>query len=168
MSVPAVNVFGNAVLDNAVLAVCVSVVGIGGALYVASFFDNGWKDGGTLAVVAFFLIALSSVPMAVRDRRFFLKYWGFGLTGIRSHFPLQFFPARSAGWLNGVGWCFMGILLLHFGWITMGTRNGGAPQEDTSMALRYVSLMVTFAGVLNALSWKYPPTEKPQNLDSSR
>ena len=105
---------------------------------------------------------LASIPTVVRDRRFFVKHWGFGLLGIRRRFPFQFFPARQVEWLNPLGWCFMGMFLLHFFWFVIHSANAQATQQDTSADLRYVSLMATFGGVLSALSRAYPPTEKPQ------
>ena len=131
-------------------------------LYGASFFGYGWDDGGRFVIAACVCCFLASIPTVVRDRRFFVKHWGFGLLGVRRRFPFQFFPARQVEWLNPLGWCFMGMFLLHFFWFVIHSANAQATQQDTSADLRYVSLMATFGGVLSALSRAYPPTEKPQ------
>jgi hypothetical protein len=55
----------------------------------------------------------------------------------------------------------MGILLLHFFWLVIHSASKGAVQRDTSADLRYVSLMVTFVGVIGALAWEYPPQRPP-------
>jgi hypothetical protein len=131
-------------------------------LYGASFFSYGWDEGGRFVIAALVCSFLASIPTVVRDRKFFLKHWGFGLLGVRRRFPFQFFPGRHVEWLNPLGWCFMGILLLHFFWFVMHSPITPAAQADTSADLRYVSLLATFGGVLSALSRAYPPTEKPQ------
>jgi len=60
----------------------------------------------------------------------------------------------------------MAILFFHFFWMMIiNSASHEAAQRDTSADLRYVSLLVTFTGVLGALSWEYPPTEKPQAED---
>jgi hypothetical protein len=88
-------------------------------LYGASFFGYGWDEGGRFVIAALVCSFLASIPTVVRDRRFFAKHWGFGLLGVRRRFPFQFFPGRHVEWLNPLGWCFMGILLLHFFWFVM-------------------------------------------------
>jgi hypothetical protein len=145
-----------------VLLVQVLAAEAGLILYGASFFGYGWDDGGRFAIAAFACSILASIPTMLRDRKFFMRYWGFGLSGIRRHFPFQFFPARQVEWLNPLGWCFMGILLLHFLWYVIHSASALAGQVGTSADLRCVSLMVALGGVLSALSLVYPPTQKPR------
>jgi hypothetical protein len=154
-----------ATLSDAVLLMQLIAAGTGLALYVASFFGYGWDEGGRFLAAASICSFLASIPGVIRDRKFFKRHWGFGLIGIRNHFPFQFFPARRDEWLNPLAWCFMGVLLLHFLWLMMNSVNHEAAQANTSVGLRYVSLMLTFTGVLGALTWEYPPTEKPQGED---
>ena len=150
-------------------ALRMSAVGIGVVFYVASFVGYGWKTsclgygwdtGGNLLIVAFGVVFLTSIPTAIRDRRFFLKYWGFGLTRLRSRFPFQSFPARQDKRLDALAWCFMAALLLHFVWFA-ATSPG--PSQEPIAALRYVSLLVTCSAIVNVLSWDYPPILKPRN-----
>jgi|ERR1700733_8057543 hypothetical protein len=154
------------VLSNAILLMQLFAVGTGLALYAASFSGYGWNEGGQFVMAAFMCGFLGSIPTAIRDRKFFRKHWGFGLLGIRGRFPFQLFPARRDKWLNPLGWCFMAILFFHFFWMmNINSASHEAAQRDTSADLRYVSLLVAFTGVLGALSWEYPPTEKPQAED---
>jgi hypothetical protein len=154
-----------ATLGYAVLLMEAIAAGIGVALYVASFLGYGWEEGGGFLMAAFIFSFVASIPTGIRDRKFFKRYWGFGLLGIRNRFPFQVFPARRDEWLNPLAWCFMGVLLLHFLWLTMNPVDREAAQRNTSADLRYVSLMVIAAGVLGALAWEYPPTEKPHAED---
>jgi len=143
------------------LLIQVLVAEAGLILYGASFFGYGWDDGGSFAMAAFFCGFLVSIPTVIRDRKFFLKYWGFGLLRVRRYFPFQFFPARQIQWLNPLGWSFMGVLVLHFFWLVVRSATTQPAERDTSIDLRYLSLMVTSGGVLGALIRAYPPTEKP-------
>jgi hypothetical protein len=155
-----------ATLGDTVLLMQLIAAGTGLAFYVASFLGYRWDQGGQFVMAAFVCSFLASIPAAIRDHKFFKRYWGFGLTGIRRRFPLQSFPARRDKWLNSLAWCFMGLLLLHFLWLMM--TNSASPEaapRDTSADLRYVSLMAICAGILGALTWEYPPTEKPQDED---
>ena len=149
-------------LSDAVFVTQLLAAEAGLMLYVASFFGYGLEDGIRYLIVAWVVIALSSIPVSIRDRRFFLRHWGFGLMALRFRFPFQFFPARRVAWLDGLAWSLMAILLLHFAWLVLSNSSQSTLQENTQAALRYVSLIVTFSGVLGALSWKYPPTERPQ------
>ena len=150
------------VLMNPILLIQVIAAESGLILYGASFFGYGWNDGGRFVIAAFACSFLASIPTVVRDRKFFMEHWGFGLWGLRRHFPFQFFPARQVEWLNPLGWCFMGILFLHFFWFVIHSASTQGAQADSSADLRYVSLMAAFGGVLGALNRIYPPTEKPQ------
>jgi len=152
-------------LSDAVLLMQLIAAGTGLVLYVASFFGYGWDQGGLFLVAAFMCSFLASIPTVIRDRKFFRTHWGFGFSGIRTRFPFQVFPARRDKWLNPLAWCFMAILLLHFFLLVINSASHQAAQTDTSADLRYVSLMVTFAGALGALAWEYPPTEKPRAED---
>lgn len=153
------------ILSNAVFVIQLIAAETGLILYLASFFGYRLEDGSRFLTIACISIALSSIPATIRDRRFFLKNWGFGLLAIRYRFPFQFFPARRVEWLNQLAWCFTIILLLHFAWLVMSTSSQGILQNDTRAALRYAALIVTFSGILTALSWKYPPTEMPQRAE---
>lgn len=149
------------VLCDAVITIQLGAATVGLTLYVASFMGYGWESGAPFILPAFISIALTSIPTTFRDRRFFLEKWGFGLIGMRQHFPFQFFPARRVEWLNPIGWIFMGVLLLHFAWLVLSAQGEGSPQRGTGADLRYVALMITVGGVLAALGWIYPPTEGP-------
>ena len=149
------------VLRDAVLTIQLAAAAVGATLYVASFFGYEYENGAFLISSAFVILALTSILTALRDRRFFLKNWGFGLMGIRKHFPFQMFPARRIEWLNPISWALMAVLLLHFIWLVMSAPGPGMPETGSVMALRYVSLMITFGGILSALMWRYPPTELP-------
>jgi hypothetical protein len=151
----------SAALNNTVLLIHLLVAVIGVVLYGASSFGYGWEAGGQFVFIGFICSFLASVPALIRDRKFFKKYWGFGLIGMRNRFPFQFFPARRDNWLNPLAWLFMGILFLHFFWLVIDSTTHQAEQANPGTSLRYVSLMVAIAGVLGALIWQYPPTEKP-------
>ena len=150
-------------LNNAVLLIHLLVAVMGVVLYASSFFGYGWETGGEFVFVAFIGSFLASIPALIRDRKFFMEHWGFGFIGIRSRFPFQAFPARRENWLNPLAWCFMAVLLLHFFWLVIHSATDEA--ANSAASLRYVSLMVTFGGVLGALIWGYPPTEKPRAQD---
>ena len=151
-------------LLDAVLTIQLGAAATGLTLYVASFFGYGYESGAPFILPAFVSIALTSILTALRDRRFFLDNWGFGLMGMRQHFPFQFFPARRVEWLNLIGWFFMAVLLFHFVWLVMSAPGPGTPERGTSADLRLVALMIAFGGVLTALGWIYPPTEGPAQL----
>lgn len=153
-------------LHDAVLTVQLGSATTGLTLYVASFYGYGYESGAPFIGVAFVILAATSILTTWRDRRFFLENWGFGLMGMRQHFPFQFFPARRIHWLNPIGWFFMLVLLLHFVWLAMSAPEHGVPQRGTGADLRYIALMITSGGVLAALSWTYPPTELPEQQDT--
>ena len=148
-------------LRDAVLTIQLGAAAIGLTLYAASFLGYGYESGALFILPAFVSIALTSIFTTLRDRRFFLENWGFGLMGMRQHFPFQFFPARRIEWLNPIGWFFMVVLLLHFVWVVISAPSPGMPARGTGVDLRCVALMITFGGVLTALGWIYPPTEGP-------
>lgn len=149
-------------LHDAVLTIQLGAAAVGLTLYVASFYGYGFESGKPFVGFAFVSLAVTSILTTLRDRQFFLNNWGFGLLGIRQHFPFQFFPARRVEWLNPLGWTFMAVLLLHFAWLAMSAPGQGMPQRGTGADLRYVALMITFSGILTALAWTYPPTERPE------
>ena len=151
-------------LRDAVLAIQLCSAAVGLTLYAASFFGYDYESSAPIILPAFVSIALTSILTALRDRRFFLENWGFGLMGLRQHFPFQFFTARRVEWLNPIGWFFMAVLLLHFVWLVMSAPGPGTPERGTDADLRIVALMITFGGVLAALGWIYPPTEGPAQL----
>jgi hypothetical protein len=154
------------VFSNAVLLMQVFAAGTGLALYANSFSGYGWNNEEIRFVVAAFICSiLASIPTTIRDGRFFRKHWGLGALGVRNRFPLELFPARRDKWLNTLGWCFLAILFLHFFWVVINSPDHEAAPLDASAALRYVSLMVIYIGVMGGLGWEYPPTEKPQAKD---
>lgn len=153
------------ILDDLILGVRLSAIAVALTLYVASFFGYGWREGGGVIVATFVTIMFTSLPSMLRDRRFFLQHWGFGLLGIRNHFPFQFFPGREIEWLNPLAWSFLVVLLLHFAWFATGPTGQPVLHPDKTADLRCVSLVVMFGAAINTLSWKYPPTQKPEDVD---
>jgi len=152
----------NTALKNVVLMAHLLVATMGLVLYGTSFLGYGRDTGGPFVVAAFICSFVASIPALLRDRRFFKKYWGFGLIGMRNHFPFQFFPAREDRRLNPIAWSLMAVLFFHFFWLLISSINHQAAETDTSASLRYVSLMLVAAEVLGALVWVNPPTERPE------
>ena len=150
--------------DGVISTLRMITVGVGLLLYLVSFLGYGWDKGGNLLIAAFVLIFVTSIPTMIRDRRFFLTHWGFGLTRLRSRFPFQFFPARRERWLNTLAWCFMAVLLLHFVWLVSHSPASDSPGANSTANLRYISLMVFISGTLNVLSWDHPPSERPRRF----
>lgn len=159
----------SSIWNGLVSALRMSAVGIGVVLYVTSFlgygwdtslFGYGWDTGGNLLIAAFGFVFLTSIPTMIRDRRFFLKYWGIGLTPLRSHPPCQFFPARREKHLNALAWYMFALIPLHFLWLA---AKGPGRSEEPIAVLRCVSLLVSCSAIINVLRWDYPPTMKPGN-----
>ena len=143
-----------------VFALQLAAAGAGTVLYIASFFGRGIEDGIFFLVPAFACSAILGIAGSFRDRNFFLKYWGFGILGLRTNFPLEMFPARREHWLNPFGLCCMALLSLHFFMLVM-SGTGAHRAAGTGAELRLVSLMVAFGAGMGALSWKCPPTRTP-------
>jgi hypothetical protein len=148
------------IMNGAVLAIPLLAAESALMLYFASFWGYRLDDGIPYLILASIAIALSSIPTTIRDRRFFLQYWGFGLFLLQYRFPFRYFPARRIAWLEGLAWSIMAILLLHLAWFLAHPSPQGILEND--QILRWVCLMVIFSGILAALSWEYPPTQKPQ------
>jgi hypothetical protein len=149
-------------LSVALFAIQLIIAEAGLMLYIASYFGYGLEDVIGYLILAMIVLVLSSVPTTIRDWRFFRQYWDLGLWELRFRFPFQTFPARPNKWLNTLPYLFVAILLLHLPWLKTQITDDGRKLIDTYGVLRYVSLLIFYSGILSALSWKYPPTEKPQ------
>ena len=147
------------IVTDIIFGIQLAAAGVGLVLYFSSFFGRGIEDGVTFLIPAFACAAVASTPRVIRDRRFFLDYWGLGPLGVRSNFPFEMFPARREQWLNPLSWCCMSILFLHFFMLVAGTANHAT--QNSGAELRQLSLIVACGSGLSALAWKYPPTQKP-------
>ena len=150
------------VLHDAIIAIQLSIAGVGIVLYLASFFRYDYQVVAPVFLLSLVICYLASIPGIIRDRRFFKTYWGFGILRLRQKFPFQFFPARSVEWLNPLGYVMMGLSFLHFLNIVISDSMGSKTVSFAGAELRFLSLMLLFGGTFSALSWHYPPTEKPQ------